>query len=446
MDIEQFNKKKLLFCERCDQVTAGTFYILMFLLPVAPAFVESFFGVIIFTFIIKRSTIFFWLLNEEQRSTKSMTFTGVYSMFIQAYKPVETYLNRPIAIYTFIAFLTIFISYNPLVSLKGFFFKLLQGIYFYFLLNEAINSKKRIFYFLNTYLLGVALVVINGIVQYFYGEGFVHHYLKVEGRISSCMKHPNELAVYLVLILPLLLTFIHSWFITKKEKQQLCEKEFRFYENSYFKIIIGAIFVLLIFCLGVTYSRGGWIALVVALIFYYLKKPKILMPMLLTIGVFVIIFSIGMIKERTVNTAGDVSIFTVSGRLDYWYSAWQVLIKHPFLGIGINAYSSAVKNFDVHWKAYPHNGYLHMGVELGFLGLGPFLLIIYRLYQVSLVNFKRMKSKFLSDVLASFLAGFLGFLYHSGLETFFYSTQLGNFLWIIMGLIVAVQKIDFKHE
>lgn len=428
----------------CDKVMAFGYYILIFFLPIAPAFVESFFGVIIFSFLIKRIFIFQYKYAQLTHPTK---FSDIYNVFIQSFRPVESFLNRPIGIYTLIAFLSIFISYSPLLSAKGFFFKLLQGTYLYFLFIECMNSRKRINIFLIIYLAALMLVIINGAVQYFWGEGFVQHYLKVEGRISSCMKHPNELAIYLVILLPFLLYLNRFFAFTKtNNSRNIFDQKKGTILNVIFQILAGILLLGALFCIGVTYSRGAWIALIFVLVFLYMKNRKQLLLIFFIFALGIMVFTFGMIKERTVNTKGVEGVLTVSGRNAYIASAWEVIKRHPLMGTGLNTYSVTIVNYDVPWKAYPHNCYLHLAAELGAFGLISFLWILVKLYKVSIKQMPMIKDEWIQHILITFLAGLLGFLIHSFFETFFYSTQLGNLFWVILGLIVAVQHLGIKKE
>ena len=57
-----------------------------------------------------------------------------------------------------------------------------------------------------------------------------------------------------------------------------------------------------------------------------------------------------------------------------------------------------------------------------------------------------MDDPFLYSVATGLLSGLFGFLVHSGLDTNFYSVQLGNLMWVVMGVIVATQKIALEHS
>ena len=52
-----------------------------------------------------------------------------------------------------------------------------------------------------------------------------------------------------------------------------------------------------------------------------------------------------------------------------------------------------------------------------------------------------MKDDVLSSILLGSLAGLIGFWVHSFFDTNFYSVQLGNFMWVMMGVVMASQKI-----
>jgi len=71
-----------------------------------------------------------------------------------------------------------------------------------------------------------------------------------------------------------------------------------------------------------------------------------------------------------------------------------------------------------------------------------FLWLLGAIFNKSFRNLGSVKDPFLTLLLLGSLIGLAGFLVHSFFDTNFYSVQLGSFMWLVMGLIVAVQKID----
>jgi len=136
-------------------------------------------------------------------------------------------------------------------------------------------------------------------------------------------------------------------------------------------------------------------------------------------------------------------LFSLSKRDVYWKEAGRLIGDFPFLGVGLNNYSIVSANYKdrLGWGGYPHNCYLHMAAEIGLVGLGAFLLFIYKLFKKALNNLKNIREQSIKVLLYGLLAGLFGFLIHSFFDTSFYSVKLDNLLWIIMGLIMAVQNI-----
>ena len=82
-----------------------------------------------------------------------------------------------------------------------------------------------------------------------------------------------------------------------------------------------------------------------------------------------------------------------------------------------------------------------MAGGMGILGLLSFLWIIGSLYASSLRNLPHVPPGFLQSLLIGLVTGLAGFLCHSLLDTHFYSVQLGNLMWVYMGLIMTAQNI-----
>jgi O-antigen ligase len=61
------------------------------------------------------------------------------------------------------------------------------------------------------------------------------------------------------------------------------------------------------------------------------------------------------------------------GRFEYWDVAWQMTKQHPILGVGFNMYGPLSGHMILsEGITHPHNGFLHILSELGFVGLTAF--------------------------------------------------------------------------
>ncbi len=79
-----------------------------------------------------------------------------------------------------------------------------------------------------------------------------------------------------------------------------------------------------------------------------------------------------------------------------------------------------------------------MLAEIGIVGLSAFLWLMFVLTVESWRAFSKMPDGFYRVILAGLFSGLVGFWVHGGMDTNFYSARLGNLMWIMMGLVVAV--------
>ena len=202
----------------------------------------------------------------------------------------------------------------------------------------------------------------------------------------------------------------------------------------------------MIFCLVFTYSRAAWLAVTLSMILLGLfRSKKLLVIMLITVLILPFIAS-HYTRQRLSSivepSPGDNVRFTLLRE------ALNIAEDFPFLGSGLNTYAAIAPYYKLaeDTGCYPHNSYLHMLAESGTLGLVSFLLILIILFRTSMKNAKRINDKFYGAVLMGLLAGLFGFLVHSFLDVNIYSLQLGNLMWFIMGLIIAVQRVSFQRN
>ena len=390
------NKDRII--KLADKVAEYSLYVMIFTLPFSKSMVEIFFTVALIAWVIKR------LLSKS-------------------FAPVATELNIPIAVFVLLGFLSAVNSVSLSLSLKGFFFKLFEWVMIYFIVVERIDTKGKLGKMVLIMLLSAFLMSMDGIFQAIRGTDFLLNYSAVAGNIMrASFDSPNGFGAWLVVMLLLALSLA-------------C-----FSENNK-KPMLWILICLLIFCLVSTYSRGAWIAGFLSLIFLGLVRSKKLF--LITILVMLILPFIvpSSVKERA-DSIMKISR-TNTDRFTLWQEALNITADFPLLGSGINTYASIAPRYKLTEETgvYPHNCYLQMAAESGVLGLGAFLWILVTLFRASLLNIRKIYDKFRGAVLAGLLAGLFGLLIHSFVDTDLYSLQLGNLIWFMMGLVIAVQRV-----
>lgn len=203
--------------------------------------------------------------------------------------------------------------------------------------------------------------------------GVIAFISKATGRFSVVTAYdPNENALLFVLAVPFVF-----W-------QMMASRGLK-------KILMGCLLSLLVLGIVETESRGGFLGLVaVTLVSVYQYKRatnthivnvKIAASIALILGV--LYFAGGQQYTNRIstifNTESNYNYTASSGRLTIWRQGFELMLDNPFLGVGIDAFESALgRTFRMdegQWQA-AHNSFLQVGTELGFPGLIAFCFII----------------------------------------------------------------------
>lgn len=446
----------------CKKVEPFLFYGFIFFVPISIAISEVFASFTLFFFFVKRWTIFITSsrnILKEKSLTVSRGAKELLLSFFRIVKPEKSILSRPLGLFIFICGVSVLFSQYPVLSLQGFFFKVLQWTYLYFVFIEFMKEKKHLAVFIGVLCVSAGIVFANGIFQYFNGKDFIFGETYSD-RLFSSFRHPNDFGGYLVLICPAILAlmlFPVFWDV----------------KTIYGKLLQKVFFIVLFlsgyFCLGMTFSRGAWLGFLAAMflgsvVFFYRHKKTAFIPVAVAI-LFLFMF-LGPLQEarkmslishakdgsaeivkRVLNkdfSAARQKVIEDSDRVIYWNPAIRNIRQSPFIGTGVNTYSKVASLNPPGTGGYPHNCYLQMTAEIGLLGLGAFLWVLFVLFVNSFKVIRKVRDPFLDAVMIGFLCGLFGFLVHSFFDTNFYSVQLGNLMWVVMGVIVVAQKIALK--
>lgn len=341
---------------------------------------------------------------------------------IKIFKPYGPGSNIPIYLFIFAALLSTLASASFFLSVKGFFFKLLEWVLLYFIVIEVIDSKPKFNRVLAAMLLSMALVGVDGLYQYVTGVDFLRGYSSGGGRvIQGPFTVRNSLAGWLVIMIPIAFSLIYL----KK--------------NKLFGPLAWLLTGILTVCMVLTYSRGALASVLLALIFFSVfKKRKALLITMILLLFLSLAFS-NYMKTR-VNSMVAVPAYD---RIGLWEEALGIIEDFPVLGCGLNTYAAVGPLYRVSGGGgcYPHNSYLQMAAESGLLGLIAFSWILVGLFGHSLSDIAKIINKPYGTILLGLSAGLFGFLIHSFVDVNIYTLQLGNLMWFIMALIVSAHTL-----
>lgn len=182
------------------------------------------------------------------------------------------------------------------------------------------------------------------------------------------------------------------------------------------RILAGAAAAILATAEYLSQSRGGEIAITVAIIFIVtLGMPRLRKLMAVGfIGGLAIIgaYLAGKIPEhyllpilrilgliRISFTAPSTQDFSTAERLAHWIAGINMFIDHPLTGVGIGAYGDAYAPYHItifiNSLGHAHNYYINMAAETGILGLTAFILFLIVVFVTSGRAYRAITRRFI---------------------------------------------------
>lgn len=459
----------------CDRILRASYYALILTLPIGTAFVEAFSGIIITAYFTKRCVLF-----AADPARIGQPFFRAILLFFLAFRPRPHPTNLALGIFLLCNFFSAVFSQIPSESWVAFVAKVFQAVMLYVAFCECFRERRHLEVFTISFLAAISLMVINGAVEFLTGRDFLHqHQISSDRRLASTFKHPNDFGTYLLVSVMWLLGVVTAWFEARKLSD--LPKGFRFFS---IRVWIIALLCATLMCLGLTYSRGAWLGFLAALVWVAAFRKQFFFFFAFVGVIFLLVFSPRLIAIRNVSFVSDdvnrdaqvtvtkvntttietetvspvtpvtpnhldqmrvrVEGFSAMGRKDFWKEAAGIMRDYPLFGSGMDTYAQMAEKYQMafHINVYPHNCYLQMGAETGILGLGSFLWLLLLLFQNALRDIKRITDPFVLAVSWGALGGLMGMLVHSFLDTVFYSVQVGNLMWIMMGVVAAIPYLD----
>lgn len=254
-------------------------------------------------------------------------------------------------------------------------------------------------------------------------------------RAGGTLGHPNSLALYMDLLLPLCLSLL------------------LFSKGMKGRILLGIGFVLGLIGLVATLSRGGLIAtglsLIAILIIHWTRHIGVIRSVLsLLLGAALV----GVILVSTPNPVQKrFSTYDYGagyGRYSLVLVSLNVIKNHPLLGVGLNNFTEVARYFDntpegiiTLWNAPVHNLLLFIAGETGILGLSAFLLLMCVVF-ASLRNSLSSPDPLVACTSLGLLMGFVAFFIHS-LVDYCHWTHF-NPLWVQAGLALSLGRVSHR--
>ncbi|MBQ9280049.1 MAG: O-antigen ligase family protein [Clostridia bacterium] len=302
----------------------------------------------------------------------------------------------------------------------------------YFLIINTVESPKQLKFLLYVFIIASVITAFIGIYQYIFGDVYSQAWLDadmfedIKMRVYSTFENPNVYGEYLLLAIPIIFSLFWS------EKGLLK------------KLILFAMFAVTMLALVLTFSRGCWLGIILALGLLLIMIDRRFL-WLGVLGLFVLPFvlpetimnrflSIGNLEDSSTSYRVYIWLGTIAMLKDYWFSG---------IGLGITSFNSIYPIYSYNNISAPHshNLYLQLIVEYGIVGLIIFLGMIYHFYKETTISLLKEKN----IITAGIMSGVAGFLLQSLFDNTWYNYRVVLIFWMIIALGLTSSK-HIKNE
>ena len=366
------------------------------------------------------------------------------------------FLNKPFIVFIIFCIYcilnSVFISENILLSFESSLFYFRIGVFSCFIWYLIEKDKSFLIYFYYSLIICFSVLVIDGYFQYFTGENISGYKLGINGigtRTSSFFGQEYIMGSYLSRLFPLLFAL----FVIKKKKK------FEIY-------FIGILFILVDILVFMSGERAAFFFMNLSAIFIIIlikefQKFRLITFVLAIISVFFLSINYSKLSDRMflsplknmeiIDGFEKIIIFTPAHD-SLIRTAYNMFESQPIFGHGPKMFR--IKCADQKYAegispciTHPHNFYVQLLAETGFLG---FLFLLSALFYIIYISFKQFKSIILkqkrpiSDYQVCLLAGMLITVWPLTTNGNFFN----NWLMIVYALSVGfyLQSIYSKNK
>ncbi|MDX2212085.1 MAG: IctB family putative bicarbonate transporter [Oculatellaceae cyanobacterium bins.114] len=365
-----------------------------------------------------------------------------------------TPIHLLVALYWGISVIATALSPVKTAALEG-LIKLTLYILFFILMARLLRSPRLRSVLITVYLHVALLISVVGLRQWLFGADALATWVDPEStlagttRVYSYLGNPNLLAAYLVPAVVFSGAAVFAW------------------KNVTAKLLAVMMCLVNAACLVLTFSRGGWIGLVVAsfvsLILLVrwssIHLPRFwrrwALPLVLGVSaafVIVAVATVAPLRDRFFSIFEGREDSSNNFRLNVWAAVQEMIRDRPILGIG-----PGNDAFNYVYPRYQRTGFtalsaysifLEILVETGFIGFSCFLwLLLVTLNQGwSRLQQMRQTSDREGYWLMAAIATMTGMLAHGLVDTVWYRPQVSTLWWLMIAIVASYYWVDSSRS
>lgn len=303
---------------------------------------------------------------------------------------------------------------------------------FYVILYNSLKDEKAYKSILSFFVVMGGFIALYGIIQNILGitgtESWVDEnmFQDIKLRVYSTFGNPNVLGEYLVLLIPLSMAFVLRS------------------ERPVHKLVYFCIFAIMAVCMILTWSRGAWLGIMLAVMIFLVLTDKrwLLCALLIVVAIPFVpaLLNSGSAIIGRFTSIGNMADSSTAYRVSIWRSAIDIIKDYWIGGIGpgSDAFSLIYKNYaasGADFALHSHNLYLQLITELGISGIVVFVMLILRFVKMTAKSYITENRKTLkSSVSIACLAGISGLLLQGLTDYIWYNYKLVLIFWIVLAI------------
>lgn len=343
----------------------------------------------------------------------------------------------------------------PAVAFTGYRAQV-QYMVWFLIVYRLLDSEEDAYALYGVFTGAVLLMCLHGIYQFAVGVEIPAHWVTqtemgVRTRVFSLTGSPNIFGSLIVMAAPMTAACMY------------------YFRDVKWKILAFLGTGAACLCILFTFSRGAWVGLVVAVVLFSLFVDRRLL-LAMAAGIAGILATVPSITSRLTYlfTSDYAEASAIGGRTLRWQIGRDLLTENsPLLGFGLGRFGGAVAmnnklldETETFRYFYMDNYYLKTLVEMGYIGLFFFVLLLGILFVSGLRAVHQSGIGYFSDrqldplvrnagntklLTAGILSGLSGVLAHCLFENIFEEPYMMAYFWGLAALMVFLGSHRFRN-
>lgn len=321
------------------------------------------------------------------------------------------------------ALLSIPFALNRLLAWQEFNGTFIRCIVMFIVIINVVRTKARLKGLMLLALAAAVWLSVEALNDYRLGLMTVEGY-RVGGRGGGIFGNSNDMALFLVTVVPIAIALLLSSRGVAR------------------KLLLGTGVLLMVIAIVLTYSRGGFIGLFVALTFFAWKTGRrhrfgIVVAGFLIVAAFMVAVPSYALRLASILVPSLDPVGSSEARSGELLRSLVVAIRHPIFGIGMGNYAAEMS----HRGLVTHNSYTQVAAEMGAAALVCYTLFIVtplrKLGQIARETFDAKANSEFYYLALGLQASLIGYMICS----FFASVAYLWYAYYLIGYAVCLRRI-----